>query len=124
MKNAITWFEIPSKDFERAVKFYRSIVKWEFKEETAMWMKMAFFPLDNMMEWVGWSIIYTQNIKPTQDWVTIYLNAWDNIGAVISKIEKNWWKIVMPKMDIWENMWFIAQFIDTEWNRIGLHWMK
>ena len=124
MKNAINWFEIPSVDFDRAVKFYKSLIKGEFTTDDTMWMKIAIFPYDKNEMWIWWSIINTPNIKPSQDWVTIYLNAWDNIDEMVSLIEKNWWKIIVPKMGIWENMWFIVQFIDSEWNRIGIHWMK
>ena len=123
MKNAIMWFEIPTVDFERAVKFYKNIVKWEFTMDDSMWMKMAFFPYDRM-EWVWWALINTTSIKPTKDWITVYFDAWKSIDDMVSLVAKNWWKMIMPKTSIWKEMWFIAQFIDTEWNRIGLHWMK
>ena len=122
MKNAINWFEIPSIDFDRAVEFYNSIINWKLMIDDTMWMKMALFPSDKM-EWIWGAIIYTPNVKPSQDWVTVYLNAWDNLDDMISKIEMAWWKIIIPKMDIWKEMWFIIQFIDSEWNRIGAHWM-
>ncbi|EKE29106.1 MAG: Glyoxalase/bleomycin resistance protein/dioxygenase [uncultured bacterium (gcode 4)] len=123
MKNAIVWFEIPSLDFERAVKFYKSIVEWEFIIDESNWMKMAIFPYDRM-EWVWWAIIQTPNIKPTEDWITVYLAAWESIEKYIDNVIKNGWKIILPKMDIWREMGFIAQFIDPEWNRVWIHWMK
>ncbi|EKE27678.1 MAG: hypothetical protein ACD_3C00172G0005 [uncultured bacterium (gcode 4)] len=123
MKNAIVWFEIPSIDFDRALRFYRRIVVWEFIVEENMWMKMAFFPYERM-EWVWWAIINSPNAKPTQDWTVVYLAAWDDVDGMIEKVIENWWKIVVPKTDIWKYMWFIAQFIDTEWNRVWIHGMK
>lgn len=123
MKNAIVWFEIPTIDFDRAVKFYRNIVKWEITVDNTMWMKMAFFPYDRM-EGVWGTLINNTSIKPTKDWITVYFDAWKSIDDMVLLVAEKGWKVIMPKTSIWKDMWFIAQFIDTEWNRVGLHWMK
>ena len=48
MKNLIAFFEIPAENFERAVKFYESVLNIQFDAlcdcETE---KMAFFPKEN-----------------------------------------------------------------------------
>lgn len=123
MKNAINWFEIPSLDYERAVKFYGDIMWKELVNADMEWFKMSTFDYGEKW-WVWWAVIYTPNIKPSFDWTTVYLNAWDDLDLIASRVEKNWWKIVISKMDIWDNMWFIVQFIDSEWNRVWLHGMK
>ena len=46
MKNAITWFEIPAKDFERAVNFYSAIFSFKMDVQDFQGLKMAFFPCD------------------------------------------------------------------------------
>lgn len=122
MKNAIVWFEIPTQDFNRAVKFYRNTVAWEIIIDESMWMKMALFPSDQK-EWVWWALVDMPDIKPTKEWISVYFPV-DDVEKMAAIVENNWWKVIMPKMDIWKDMWFIVQFIDTEWNRIWLHSMK
>ena len=46
MKNAINWFEIPVKDFDRAKKFYEAILDAEMQPMEMGGMKCAFFPAD------------------------------------------------------------------------------
>ncbi len=90
MKNTIVWFEIPTTDFDRAIKFYKSIVNWEFIIENMEWTKMAFFPYDRR-EWVWWTLIHTSNKKNEKQWITVYFSAWESIGKVVSTVEKKWW---------------------------------
>lgn len=44
----------------------------------------------------------------------------EDLAVEEAKVEKAGGKVIMPKMAIGE-FGFIAQFIDTEGNRIGLH---
>ena len=41
---AITWFEIPAKDLERAVWFYESVLQQDLRRETMGPAAMAVFP--------------------------------------------------------------------------------
>ncbi|MCX6599396.1 MAG: VOC family protein, partial [Acidobacteria bacterium] len=42
--NAVTYFEIPVTDLERAMKFYRAVFGVDFTRETVDGNEMAFFP--------------------------------------------------------------------------------
>jgi predicted enzyme related to lactoylglutathione lyase len=53
MKNAINWFEIPVKNFEKARKFYETILSAEMQFMEAMGMKSAFFPAEMETEGSG-----------------------------------------------------------------------
>ena len=45
-KNAITWFSIPTADFDRAVKFYSTILGEAVQVHEFMGRKLGFFPMD------------------------------------------------------------------------------
>ena len=45
-RNAINWFEIPSGDFQRAKKFYETILGVELYATKMGDCDMAFFPMD------------------------------------------------------------------------------
>lgn len=49
MKNAVSWFEIPTTDINRAQKFYEDIFGISLVPMDFPSMKMRMFPLDDMM---------------------------------------------------------------------------
>jgi uncharacterized protein len=122
MKNAINWFEIPVKDFDKAKKFYETILNAEMQVMEAMGMKSAFFPAD-MQAGVGGCIIKGQGYEPAKTGSLIYLNGGEDLSVPLSKVEKAGGKIIMPKTGIGPNG-FMAYFEDTEGNKVGLHSMK
>ncbi|WP_282121794.1 VOC family protein [Algibacter mikhailovii] len=125
MKNAVNWFEIPVKNYERAKQFYSTVMALEIKDHhmPEQNIKYGMFPYDADNNGVGGGLIEGNGQNPTTDGPTIYLNAGDDLNLALNKVEISGGKIMMPKTDIGENG-FMAQFRDTEGNRIALHsWM-
>ena len=125
MKNAINWFEIPVLDYERAKKFYSTTLDLEISDfhMPEKNMKYGMFPYDMENGGVGGAIVEMAEMKPSTDGSTVYLNAGEDLNVALNKVEAAGGKIFMPKMDIDENG-FIAQFLDTEGNRVALHSMQ
>lgn len=125
MKNAINWFEIPVSNFERAKSFYEAIFETEMEvmEMKDMGAVMAILPSDWQNEGVGGSIISGPGYEPSQAGALLYLNGGEDLSVPLSRIEKAGGKIVLPKTSIGENG-FMAQFLDTEGNRVAFHSMK
>ena len=123
MKNAINWFEIPVTDFDRAKKFYETILGSELHVMEAMGMKSGFFPADMMNGGVGGSITTSEGYQPAKNGTLIYLNGGDDLALPLSKVHTAGGSILLPKTAIGQNA-FMAQFMDSEGNKIGLHSMK
>jgi predicted enzyme related to lactoylglutathione lyase len=123
MKNAISWFEIPATDLDRAQKFYETIFEIKMIPMEMEHFKMRMFPIDNPMEGIGGTLVHVIDFyKPSAtDGVLIYLNANPDVQTVLDKIEKAGGKIVVPKTQISPEYGYMAVFIDTEGNRIALH---
>jgi len=119
MNPIISWFEIPSANYERALRFYETILNVQLKREEMDGIAMAVFPHDEQQ--TGGAVVHGAPYKPSQDGVCVYLFSAD-FDAAITRIEKNGGKVVLPKMSIGPNG-FIAHFIDSEGNRVGLHTM-
>jgi len=121
-KNAISWFEIPSTDLARAQKFYETVFSVTLIPMDMQAIKMRMFPLEDMMG-VGGAIVDSGGFhKPsTTDGPLIYLNGNPDLQHVLDKVEKAGGKIMVPKTEISPEYGFMAVFIDTEGNRIGLH---
>jgi len=125
MKNAINWFEIPVKDYERAKKFYNEILGIEIADfhMPEKNVKYGIFPHDEKNGGVGGGLMQMEGCNPSMDGSTVYLNGGENLNDALSKVEAAGGAILMPKMEIGENG-FIAQFTDTEGNRVALHSMN
>ena len=122
MKNAISWFEIPSSDLSRAAKFYETIFGIKLNPLDLPNIKMRMFPLEDMMG-VGGAIVDSGGFhKPsTTDGPLLYLNGNPDLQKVLDKVETAGGKIMVPKTEISPEYGFMAVIIDTEGNRIGLH---
>jgi hypothetical protein len=52
---------------------------------------------------------------------TVYLDGGNDLSVPFSRVENAGGKVILPKTAIGENRGFIALFIDTEGNKVGLH---
>ena len=121
MKNAINWFEIPSSDFERAKSFYEKVLdtKMETHSMEGAGMKMGFFPAD-WENGIGGGIAYGPGYEPSDKGTLVYLNGGDDLSVPLSRVEDAGGKIVVPKTSLGPNG-FMAQFIDSEGNKVAFH---
>ncbi len=121
MKNAINWFEIPVTDFERARKFYSTVLGVQIVEDpNHQEMKFGMIPFDMENGGIGGAIVQGEHFNPSMDGAVVYLNGGDNLSEPLSRVEMAGGKVINPKMAIGENG-FIAHFIDTEGNRVAFH---
>ncbi len=123
MKNAVNWFEIPVVDMERALSFYNTIFGFDMQAQEPMpGYQAAFFPYEQG-QGIGGSLTQGEGYAPSKSGAVVYLNGGEDLSFVLDKVEENGGQIEMPKTAIGENG-FIAYFIDTEENKIGIHSMS
>jgi uncharacterized protein len=122
MQHAISWFEIPSVNLERATKFYETIFAVQLIVMDTPNIKMRLFPLEDMSG-IGGAVVDSGGFhKPSvTDGPLIYLNGNPDLQNVLDKVEAAGGKIMVPKTEISPEYGNMAVFIDTEGNRIGLH---
>jgi predicted enzyme related to lactoylglutathione lyase len=123
MKNAINWFEIPVEDFDRAKTFYETIlgVTIEVSPTSRKERREGYFPAEG--GGIGGSLVQGEGYEPSQKGTLLYLNAGEDLGEALAKVEQAGGKIVVPKTSLGPNG-FIALFIDTEGNKVAFHSMK
>ncbi|MCG6186298.1 VOC family protein [Maribellus maritimus] len=124
MTNVINWFEIPAIDFARAMKFYSDVLQVEMEEMPSPDGKMKYgnFPYKPDGSVVSGGIVKKEGFVPTTEGPIIYFNGGDDLDIPLSRVEGAGGRITMPKTPI-EKM-FMAEFIDTEGNRMRFHSMK
>lgn len=134
MTHVISWFEIPSTDFDRAVDFYSTVLNREieiYEPETDNTPngRAALFSTDENE--VGGMIVeatdYTTDsgatisYTPTDDsGVVVYLTVTGDFDDALSRVESTGGEILIPKEAIPDMDSHYAVIADTEGNRIGL----
>jgi predicted enzyme related to lactoylglutathione lyase len=116
--NAITWFEIPTADIDRATKFY----------ETLLAAKMLPFPGPEPCTMfpsgegaVGGCLIQRLQQQPCAGGTMVYLNVDGKLDDTLKRAESLDAKVLVPKTEIPGGYGFYACFIDSEGNHVGLH---
>lgn len=121
-KSAVHWFEIPTQDLSRALRFYNRVLGLEMAAFDMMGCPMAMFPCDMAEGGVGGALIQYEGAVPSATGSMVYLDGGDDLSVPLGRVEAAGGKITMPKTSIGEHG-FCGVFIDTEGNRVGLHSM-
>ncbi len=123
MKNAVNWFEIPVKNFERAKAFYSTLLGEEIMVMPHPEYKYGMLPADMQNGGIGGGIVEGVGFEPSAKGPLIYLNGGEDLSVPLAKVEKAGGKILVPKTSLGPNG-FMAQLMDTEGNKIALHSIK
>ena len=114
--NGVCHLEIPSKDFEKARKFYGDLFGWTFNEMKE-WNYMMFKAPDGIGG--GFDKSYDISSKPG---IVFYIEV-EDIEATIKKAESLGGKCIKPKTQISPDYGYLAFLGDLDGNHIGL-WSK
>ena len=117
--HAVSWFEIPVEDFERARKFYSTIFDYEMPTQDFEGTKMGILPYDQD-KGIGGAIAKSEHHTPAKEGVALYLTADPDLSAVLDRIEDAGGSVITGKSAV-GNQGYVAIFDDTEGNRLGLH---
>jgi predicted enzyme related to lactoylglutathione lyase len=122
--HAISWFEIPTEDLDRAQKFYEAIFEIQMIPMEFPGFKMRLFPISNPETGIGGALVKTSPgfyIPSESHGPLIYLNANPDVEIVLSRVENAGGKVTVPKTLISEEHGYMGVFIDSEGNRIAVH---
>lgn len=123
MKHAISWFEIPATDLDRATRFYETIFGFKLFPMDMPNLQMRMFPIDDPATSIGGAVVYAEGFyipSPTHG-PLVYLNANPDVQLVLDRVEAAGGKILVPKTEITPEYGHMAVFLDSEGNRIALH---
>jgi predicted enzyme related to lactoylglutathione lyase len=116
------WFEIPVKDLERAKKFYEKVFDVELTTEEMGGMKLAMFPFTKDAPGSAGALVKGSSYEPSHAGTVVYFSV-ESIDETLRRINANGGKTLMPKTSIGQ-YGVIAQYEDSEGNRLALHSMK
>ena len=116
--NPVGWFEIPVTDMARAKAFYEHVLNVKLQPMNFGPLEMAFFPTRQGTTGAAGALMKGEAFQPSQQGVQIYFTTLDIDGA-LQRVQEQGGKVVLPKTRIGP-FGFVASFVDSEGNRIGL----
>jgi len=123
MVTTLNWFEIPAKDFARAIAFYATVLDAQIHEDPNPNMQYAYLPSDPKKGGFGGAIASGENFVPSMTGTTVYLDGGNDLSVPLGRVVSAGGTVILPKTSIGDNRGFIALFIDTEGNKVGFHSM-
>lgn len=116
-KSVPAWFEIPTADLERAVRFYETVLETSFGREDMGPMRMAVFP--NEKPAPTGALVRAEGYEPADSGTVVYLNL-DDIRPVLRRVAPAGGSVLQPLTELPDGMGVFAQIRDSEGNRVGL----
>ncbi len=115
------WIEIPVKDLERAMAFYQAVFQLQPTEVTDDGIRRTNTLHGGTQEGIpGVSLNLTTNFEPSDKGVLVYLDAGENINAVLPRVEAAGGKVTSPKTSMGE-AGNLALIQDSEGNTLALY---
>ena len=111
------WFEIPSADLDRAVRFYEKVLDTRLRREDMGPMRMAVFPSEKPLP-TG-AIVHAPGYAPAEAGTILYLNV-DDIRPVLGRVPAAGGAVALPLTELPQGAGVFAQIRDSEGNRVGV----
>jgi predicted enzyme related to lactoylglutathione lyase len=122
-KNVVGWFEIPTKNLDRAQKFYEEVLGLKLERHTLGTSEMAFFPWNEDGAGSPGSLIQQDEFyHPSAEGVVIYFTSPSGDAAnELARVKEAGGKLLRDKTKIADEHGFYGLLVDTEGNRIAIH---
>lgn len=119
MTNPGSYFEIPVTDLDRAIGFYQAVFDCKLERQEIDGNEMALFPAEEGVPGITGALAKGKTYVPSQTGSLIYLHS-PNIETTLLKVQAQGGKTLYPKTSLGP-LGFVAEFEDSEGNRVALH---
>jgi hypothetical protein len=116
--NAITWFEIPTTNIDRAVSFYEALLAKKLQTYPG---NEPYFMFPSDENGVGGALVQRPHQQPTADGTMVFLNVDGQLDAILTRAHQIEGAVLLPKTQIPGPNTYYACIRDSEGNHIGLH---
>ena len=118
--DAISWYEIPCADLDRAQAFYETVLARRLRREQMGGAPLAVFPYARPATG-GALIALPEGAAAGARGLRIYLDAGPRLDAVLDRVAAAGGRVTQARTALPPGMGFIAELCDTEGNHVGLH---
>ncbi|MCZ8032440.1 MAG: VOC family protein [Betaproteobacteria bacterium] len=121
--SAVTWFELPARDLDRAQRFYETLLQVRLRRESMGPVRtLAVFPY--AAPGVGGCLMNAPDLAPAADGggALVYLDTGRaGLDAALARLPSAGGRQLGPKVTLPAGMGEFAHIEDSEGNRVGLH---
>ena len=122
MKNAVTWFEIPTTRLDQSQAFYEAVLGCSMRREDMGPSEGAVFPYDDKADGVGGALMVGPTApQPGTGGTLVYLDASPSLDAALARVTRAGGLIALARQALPPGMGFFAHITDLDGNRVGLH---
>jgi predicted enzyme related to lactoylglutathione lyase len=122
MKDAISWFEIPTTQLDQAQAFYESVLGHPMRREPMGPSQGAVFAYDPASDGVGGALLMGPTAPtPSASGTLVYLDASPSLDAALARATAVGGKVALPRTALPPGMGYFAHIVDLDGNRVGLH---
>jgi len=122
MKNAISWFEIPTTQLDQAQVFYEAVLQRPMRREAMGPSQGAVFAYDMAAGGVGGALMMGPTAPALATGGTlVYLDASPSLDAALERTLTAGGQVALPRQALPPGMGFFAHITDLDGNRVGLH---
>ncbi len=119
-RDAITWFEIPVRDLDRAQRFYEAVLSHPMTRDTMGSEQFAMFAASETGV-KGCLNIGAEAVAPSAAGTRVYLDAAPSLDAALARVPDAGGRVVTSKVALPEGLGWFAHIADSEGNVVGLH---
>jgi uncharacterized protein len=126
MKNAISWFEIPTLNLAKAQQFYEAVMQCSLQRMSLGPSEGVAFPYDQAADGVGGAIMCGPTAPVTAadsaSGVLVYLDGGKHsVDSMLQRAVAAGGRVAMPRTALPPGMGFMAGIFDLDGNKVGLH---
>jgi predicted enzyme related to lactoylglutathione lyase len=122
MKNAISWFEIPTAQLDNAQAFYEAVLGRPMRREDKGPSQGAVFAYDMEGDGVGGALMMGPTAPaPSAGGTLIYLDATPSLDDALARTVAAGGQVALPRQALPPGMGYFARITDLDGNRVGLH---
>lgn len=122
MKNAISWFEIPTTNLDAAQSFYEAVLQRPMRREAMGPSQGAVFAYDPQADGTGGALMMGPSAPaPASGGTLVYLDASPSLDAALARAQAAGAALALGRTALPEGMGFFAHIRDLDGNRVGLH---
>ena len=111
------WFEIPTRDMGRAVRFYESVLQTRLRREAMGEIELAVFPHEKPAP-TG-ALAQGEGFTPRAEGTVVYLHL-DDIRPALDRVPNAGGEVRVPRTALPDGMGFFAKVKDPDGNLVGL----
>ena len=122
MKNAISWFEIPTTRLDAAQAFYEAVLARPMRREAMGPSQGAVFAYDAEADGTGGALMQGPTAPAVSSGGTlVYLDASPSLDAALARVLAQGGAVALPRTALPPGMGYFAHITDLDGNRVGLH---